>query len=188
MAYLQPSEYAKYSPEVDIGDAEVQYATGLINAIIGRSLEVGETVEVVKVKKENKGQLKITPIVEIIDVKGLNITSAGITESDLPPTSVYVTDDYGRFLFFSGQGINSMIWGTPSNLKIRYKYGYDIADIPEDIKVTCASIAKNIVKLESVGGLSGAKSIASLDFTISMFNDQLFSSNELLLLSRYKVV
>lgn len=186
MAYLEPSEYAKYSPDITLTDNEVLYASGLIDAIIGRSLMPFETVELVKIKKENKGQLKVTPIIEILDVKGLNITSIGVTESDMPPSSVYVIDDYGHFVFFANQGINSMIWGTPSNLKIRYKSGYLV--IPEDIKVTCASIAKNIVKLESVGGLSNAKTISSLDFQIAMFDDRLFSSNDTLLLQRYKAV
>jgi len=186
MAYLEPSEYIAYCGDIEVTDADIAYASGLIDAIIGRSLLPAETVELVKIKKENKGQLKVTPIIEVLDVKGINITSYGVTESELPPTSVYIMDDYGRFVFFAGQGINSMIWGTPSNLKVRYKTGYAV--IPEDIKVTCASIAKNIVKLESVGGMSGAKSIASLDFNIAMFDDRLFSSNELLMLSKYKGV
>lgn len=185
MAYLTPSEYIQYCGDTAVTDGDIAYATGLINAIIGRSLEPSETIELVKLKGD-KGQLRNTPIVDILDIKGVNITSRGVTESELPLTSIYVTDDYGRFMFFAGAGIDSMIWGTPSNLRIKYTSGY--AEIPEDIKIVCGSIAKNIVRIDSIGGISGAKSISSLDFNIAMFDDRLFSSNELLILQKYKGV
>jgi len=187
MAYLLPSEYIAYcGTDVTVTDADVLYATGLINAIIGKTLEPTEATELVKLKKDDNGKLKYTPVVSVTTVVGVNITPHGVTESDLPVASVYLMDDYGRFRFFAGMGINSMVWGSPSNLKVTYNYGY--ATIPEDIKVVCGVIAKNIVKIDSIGGLSGAKSIASLDFNIAMFDDRLFSSNELVMLQKYKVV
>ena len=187
MAYLDPSEYEEYcGTEVTVTDADVKYATGLINAIIGKSLESTEATEMLRLKKDDSGKLRYTPVISVSKVIGVNITPTGATESELPVASVYLMDDYGRFRFFAGMGINSMVWGSPSNLKVTYNYGYAV--IPEDIKVVTAAIAKNIVKIDSISGLSGAKSIASLDFTIAMFDDRLFSSNELLILQKYKVV
>jgi hypothetical protein len=185
MAYLEPSEYITYCGDTPVTEADIKYATGLINAIIGRSLEPDTTVELVKLKK-SAGKLKNTPVISVGQIVGVNITSYGVTESDLPLNSIYITDEYGRFAFFPGVGINSIVWGTPSNLKITYNYGFE--EIPEEIKVVCGSIAKNIVKIDSIGGISGAKSISSLDFTIAMFDDRLYSSNEMLILQKYKGV
>lgn len=185
MAYLNPTEYTQYCGDTAVSDADVAYATGLINAIIGKSLEPNEYTEVVKIK-DCKGKLKNTPVVSITEVKGIGVSYNGIAESDLPVNSVYVIDDYGHFMFFAGSGINSMVWGVPSNLKIKYSYGYTV--IPDDIKIVCGAIAKNIVKVDSIGGISGAKSITSLDFSIAMFDDRLYSSNEQLILQKYKVV
>lgn len=184
MAYLDPSEYTTYCGDVDVTDFDVAYASGLIDAIIGKTLEPSEDTYLVKLRGD-KGKLRYAPVIEVLDIKGVNVSSAGVTESSMPISSIYVTDDYGRFQYFS-TGINSMVWGTPSNLKVKYKYGYN--EIPEDIKIVCGSIAKNIVRIDSIGGISGAKSISSLDFNISMFDDRLFSSNELLILQKYKGV
>lgn len=187
MAYLEPSEYTQYCGDTMVTDEEVAYATGLINAIIGKTLEITEVTEIVKIK-DSKGKLKNTPVTNgsITAVKGINISPYGITESDMPLSSVYIIDNYGRFMFFAGAGINSMVWGAPSNLKITYNYGY--TEIPEDVKRVCGAIAKNIVRIDSIGGISGAKSISSLDFNIAMFDDRLFSSNESLILQKYKEV
>ena len=185
MAYLLSAEYTKYCGGVTVTDEQVEYASGLIDAIIGKTLVSTETTELVNLKN-NKGKLRYNPVISITDVKGVTITCNGVSESALPLTSVYVMDNYGHFQFFPNVGINSIVWGSPETLKVTYNYGYSV--IPTDIKVVCGSIAKNIANMEAVGGISGAKSIASLDFNIAMFDDRLFSSNEILILQKYKEV
>lgn len=190
MAYLTPSEYSEFCRNPDVTTSDIEFATGLINAIIGKSLEPTTTTETVKLKHDRgqqrwTGKLRYTPVVNVTSVTGVNIGSNGVTESEMPLTSLYMQDDYGHFMFFPSVGINSMIWGTPENLKISYDYGYTL--IPMDIKVVCGSIADNTVAVKSMGG-SGAKSIASLDFTVAMFDDKFYTSNELTILQRYKAV
>ena len=185
MAYLLSTEYTMYCGGVTVTNEQVEYASGLIDAIIGKTLVSTETTEIVNLKN-NKGKLRYTPVISITDIKGVTVTSNGVTESDLPINSVYVMDDYGHFQFFPNVGINSIVWGSPNTLKVTYNYGY--TTVPTDIKVVCGSIAKNIANMEAVGGISGAKTISSLDFNISMFDDRLFSSNEILILQKYKEV
>jgi hypothetical protein len=186
MAYLVPSEYTQYcGSDVIVTDTAVAYASGLIDAIIGHTLEPFTEPQLVQLKKD-KGKLKHTPVIEVMSIYGVNITPTGVNESELPINSIYITDEYGRFQFFQGASLSSVIWGSPTHLRITYKHGY--IDIPEDIKIICGSIAKNIAKVDEIGGISGAKSITSLDFSIAMFDDRLFSSNELLVLQKYKEV
>ena len=185
MAYLLPSEYATYCGSIAVTEAIVEYASGLIDAIIGKTLNPTTDTFIVKLKN-NKGKLRYTPVISVDTVKGINVSYSGVTESDLPINSVYLTDVYGHLQFFPGAGINSIVWGSPESLKLTYHYGYET--IPTDIKIVCGSIAKNIANMDSTGGISGAKSITSLDFSIAMFDDRLFSSNESLILSKYKGV
>lgn len=185
MAYLSETERDSLCPSASMDN--VEYASLLIDAYLGFTIGENTSVEpMVKPNKNNICSLKHYPVLSIESISGITMSPFGISEVPLAESSVYFVDEYGRFMVNYSNTLGVNLWGKPNAYKVTYKWGWPI--VPDEIKRVCAAIAISLAKAEAMGGFTGAKSISSLDFSVTMFNDNIVSSSELSILNKYKVI
>lgn len=185
MAYLTDIERESLCPSASMSD--VEYASLLIDAYLGFTIGENTAVEpMVKPNRNNLCCLKHYPVLLVTSIKGIQSTPFGISEVELNPSNIYFVDDYGRFMMNGGGSIGASIFGQPKAYKVTYKWGWTV--VPDEIKRVCAAIATSLAKVEAMGGFKGAKTVSSLDFSVTMFDDSIVSSSELSILNKYKVI
>lgn len=185
MAYLTQTEAESLCPSASMSD--VEYASLLIDAYLGFTIGENTTTEpLVKPKKNNICTLKHYPIIAVTEIKGIQMSPFGLTETPMDTSSIYFVDEYGRFMVNYGSSLSVTLWGKPNAYKVTYKWGWVV--VPDEIKRVCAAIATSLAKVEAMGGFKGAKTVSSLDFSVTMFDDSIVSSSELSILNKYKVI
>lgn len=185
MAYLTDTERESLCPSASVDN--VEYASLLIDAYLGFTIGENTSVEpMVKPNKNNICSLKHYPVLSIESISGVTMSPFGISEVLLDSSAVYFVDEYGRFMVNYSNTLGLNLWGKPNAYKVAYKWGWSV--VPNEIKRVCAAIATSLSKAESMGGFTGAKTITSLDFSVTMFNDNIVSSSELSILNKYRVI
>lgn len=184
MNYLKPNEYEMYADGAT--EFDVMFASRVIDAYLGKEIKEQKTIEKITLSKHGTGRMEYSPVIDIISVSGVYKSKFGVMKEQLPIDSIDYTND-GFFEFINSPSVNFAVFGLkPTKLVIEHTYGYK--EVPEDIKVVCGIIARNRRRNESMGGFSNAKQVSSLDFNVVLFDDSIISSNERMLLNKYKDV
>lgn len=189
--YLTEEEIISYCQlQAGVTMSDVIIASELINSFVGKSFEVKEVSESVKVNAKRRGKLNYYPVVEIIEAKEFVITSIGITKQEVSPTDIYLdieSDGYFTYLGKNSPFAHSFAlcddWNTSRDKKLEIKYKYGYAKIPEDIKMVCAMLAQNIRQMQSFAGIS---KLSTLDYTVQMANPSFFTDDMRLILNKYR--
>lgn len=188
--YLTEEEILDYCQlQAGVTTSDVIIASELINGYIGKSFDVKEVFETVKVNAKRRGKLNYFPVIEVLEVKELVITPLGISKQEVNTDKLYLDAESDGYFTYFGQNspftcptlCSDYITSKDKKLEVKYKYGYE--SIPEEIKTVCAMLAQNIRQLETFAGIT---KLTTLDYTVQMGNPSFFTDDMRLILNKYK--
>lgn len=190
MQYLTEDEILDYCQlQAGVTKADVIIASELIDSFVGKSFEIKEVSESVKVNAKRRGKLNYAPVVEVMEVNEVVITPIGLTRQKMTVSDIYLDiegDGYFTYLAKNspfGCSPLCLDWNTSKDKKIEVKYKYGYQEVPEDIKSVCAMLAQNIRQLQSFAGIS---KLSTLDYTVQMANPSFFTDDMRLILNKYR--
>lgn len=175
MSYLTSDEISQYCNIIDgTNESDVEIASALIDGYLGRSYQPKEFADRVRLRKDYRGSLTHSPVIEIIRVESVTRTQFGQSVEPLKPEDILLdVENDGYFSYVGGFGFQNMFFGSsPDYINICYTSGFTV--YPERLKQATAMLAQNIRQSQS---FAGAKQLTSLDFQIQMTDDSFFTSD-----------
>lgn len=177
--YLTEAEIVPFQNIMDdLSMADVELASSLIDGYLGRSFELSQFTDRIKLKG-NRGRLSHAPVSEVEKVVSVGRSMFGKVKQELPVDSIELDPEMdGYFTLDDDGGLAGMVFGTrPDVLMVTYTSGFK--EYPKRLKDACGMLACNIRQAKS---FAGAKQLTSMDFQVLMTDDSFFTSDIKILL------
>lgn len=174
--YLDASEVQKYCEFFDdVTETMIGFAETLIDEYVGDDLLETETTETHKINRRMSGNLEHKLVTEITSASAISVSGGGyIVESEVNPDDITVKRN-GNFVY-NGRvqpfSIGSFMQVPVTSLKITYKHGYK--EVPAKLKQVVAMLAQILAEKRTFSGL---KSWNTLNTTITLFDDSVFTKD-----------
>ena len=182
MIFLTDVEISSYTTVPGVSTQHVRLASSLIEAYLGKSLDISTATQVLTLNKKNKGHFDNLPVVALVSGVVTTRTPVGISETPIDVETEILMDDYGYFEYYPKPSVFYSLFGSvPSRIKLTYRYGYE--KTPEPLKEACGILADTIKKR----GMGGEKEISDItEMRIVLTDDSVFTSDVRLLCSKYR--
>ena len=178
--YLTEQELLPYQNIMDeLTLEDVKMASSLIDGYLGRSFELTQFTDRVKLCK-GRGKLSHAPVASVEKVVGVTRTMFGKSKSEMSPDVIDLDPERDGYFTFEPDmtELTAVVFkAVPDMLLVTYSSGF--AEFPQRLKDACGMLACNIRQAKS---FAGAKQLTSLDFQVLMTDDSFFTSDIKMLL------